>query len=78
MSELRSIFGVCPQHDILFDLLSPYEHLTFFAALKGVQRKDIANEVHIQAAYCMYSSIIVGFVFLISKMSEIAEIATKM
>jgi len=27
--------GVCPQHDILFDLLTPYEHLKIFQAFKG-------------------------------------------
>lgn len=27
IDEVRSIMGVCPQHDILFDLLTPIEHL---------------------------------------------------
>jgi ATP-binding cassette subfamily A (ABC1) protein 3 len=27
MHEVRSFLGVCPQHDILFDLLTPEEHL---------------------------------------------------
>jgi ABC-type multidrug transport system ATPase subunit len=27
MNEVRHFLGVCPQHDILFDLLTPEEHL---------------------------------------------------
>lgn len=27
-------FGVCPQHNILFDLLTVREHLEFYAALR--------------------------------------------
>ena len=27
--------GVCPQYDVLFDLLTPEEHLDFFYELKG-------------------------------------------
>ena len=30
IDEVRSIMGVCPQHDILFDLLTPIEHLSIF------------------------------------------------
>jgi ABC-type multidrug transport system ATPase subunit len=29
MSTIRHFLGVCPQHDILFDLLTPEEHLRF-------------------------------------------------
>lgn len=34
MSEIRRMTGVCPQHDILFDLLTVKEHLMFFAAVR--------------------------------------------
>lgn len=34
MEQIRRMTGVCPQHDILFDNLSPKEHLEFFAAVK--------------------------------------------
>lgn len=34
MDQIRRMTGVCPQHDILFDNLSPKEHLEFFAAVK--------------------------------------------
>jgi ATP-binding cassette subfamily A (ABC1) protein 3 len=33
--EVRAIMGVCPQHDVLFDLLTPYEHLSVFQSFKG-------------------------------------------
>lgn len=26
--------GVCPQHDVLFDQLTPREHLAFFARIR--------------------------------------------
>lgn len=34
MDQIRQMTGVCPQHDILFDNLTPKEHLEFFAAVK--------------------------------------------
>jgi ATP-binding cassette subfamily A (ABC1) protein 5 len=34
MHSIRQMTGVCPQHDILFDLLTPREHLEFFAAVR--------------------------------------------
>jgi len=36
MPEVRKMFGVCPQHDILFPTLSVEQHLILFAQLKGV------------------------------------------
>ncbi|XP_058795656.1 cholesterol transporter ABCA5-like isoform X2 [Phymastichus coffea] len=45
MHMVRSMTGVCPQHDILFDLLTPREHLEFFAAVRGIPRKQIGHEV---------------------------------
>lgn len=49
--------GICPQHDILFDLLTVYEHLDIYCDFKGVdpaekddkiQRimKDVGVELH--------------------------------
>ena len=34
MDKIRSMTGVCPQHDVLFDNLTTREHLRFFAAIK--------------------------------------------
>lgn len=35
MQGVRQIMGVCPQHDILFELLTTEEHLSIFYDLKG-------------------------------------------
>ena len=35
MDEVRTFMGVCPQHDVLFDLLTPEEHLDIFYDFKG-------------------------------------------
>ncbi len=32
---MRSFVGVCPQTDIVFDLLTAVEHVELFAGLKG-------------------------------------------
>ena len=34
MEEIRKMTGICPQHDVLFDELTPREHLTFFARIR--------------------------------------------
>jgi len=36
MTEIRKFMGVCPQHDVLFDLLTPMEHLMIFCDFKGI------------------------------------------
>ena len=35
MDQVREFMGVCPQHDVLFDLLTPREHLDIFYDFKG-------------------------------------------
>lgn len=35
MASIRSFMGVCPQHDVLFELLTPEEHLDIFYEFKG-------------------------------------------
>ena len=37
MDEIRKILGVCPQHDVLFEMLTPEEHLRLYAAFKGTE-----------------------------------------
>lgn len=44
MQQIRSILGVCPQHDILFPDLTALQHLEIFAAFKGVPRSQIRTE----------------------------------
>lgn len=41
MDEFRKILGVCPQHDVLFEYLTPREHLEIFAAFKGTPNNEI-------------------------------------
>ncbi|GLH01026.1 Probable multidrug resistance-associated protein lethal(2)03659 [Gryllus bimaculatus] len=45
MYAIRSMTGVCPQQDILFDVLTPQEHLEFYAAVKGVPPSLMKYEV---------------------------------
>lgn len=39
MDKVRQIMGVCPQHDILFELMTTEEHLGIFYDLKGADPK---------------------------------------
>lgn len=43
MGEIRKILGVCPQHDILWDELTPFEHLILFGRIKELSY-EIAKE----------------------------------
>lgn len=49
MQEVRRKMGVCPQHDVLFEALTPLEHLDLFFELKGgnaqLKEKEIADIV---------------------------------
>ncbi|XP_012943241.1 ATP-binding cassette sub-family A member 3 [Aplysia californica] len=42
---VRRSLGLCPQHDILFDDLTPREHLWFFAKLKGYRSATLHAEI---------------------------------
>ena len=33
--KVRQFLGICPQHDVYFDLLTPREHLDLFYDFKG-------------------------------------------
>ena len=50
MEEIRSMCGICPQHNILYDELSAKEHLQVFAGIKGVPADKVANEVSSRAS----------------------------
>ena len=43
--EARSLIGVCPQHDVLFDLLTPEEHLNIFYEFKGGSKTGKRQEI---------------------------------
>jgi len=45
MDEVRKVLGVCPQHDVLFDYLTPEDHLRLFAAFKGTDPALIDDQV---------------------------------
>lgn len=45
MPRVRDSLGLCPQHNILFDDLTVAEHLYFFSKLKGLERKEIDQEI---------------------------------
>eukprot|EP00457_Paulinella_chromatophora_P000227 gb/GEZN01000227.1/.p1 GENE.gb/GEZN01000227.1/~~gb/GEZN01000227.1/.p1 ORF type:complete len:1777 (-),score=227.45 gb/GEZN01000227.1/:107-5437(-) len=56
LPRVRTMIGVCPQHNVLFDTLTVAEHLHFFAQLKGVsaqtRKQAVATaiaEVQLQA-----------------------------
>ena len=45
IGKVREFLGVCPQHDILFDLLTPEEHLDIFCDFKGVKSNEKKAEI---------------------------------
>ncbi|KAK7506756.1 hypothetical protein BaRGS_00002231 [Batillaria attramentaria] len=45
MEEIRTMCGICPQHNILYDELTAEEHLQIFAGIKGVPTDKMASEV---------------------------------
>ncbi len=46
-SEMKQLVGICPQFNIIFDVLTVEEHLKIFAAIKGIPPSDIDAEVMI-------------------------------
>lgn len=45
MFKIRKKCGICSQQDVLYDLLSCYEHLELYAMLKGVKRTDLNKKI---------------------------------
>ncbi|XP_033897219.1 cholesterol transporter ABCA5 isoform X1 [Acipenser ruthenus] len=43
--EMRRLVGICPQFNIMFEVLTVEEHLRIFAAIKGIPPGDINREV---------------------------------
>lgn len=48
MDAVRQVIGICPQHDVLFELLTVYEHLSFFYDLKAVNPNPETKEIEIK------------------------------
>lgn len=42
---MKHLMGVCPQFNIIFDVLTVEEHLRMFAAIKGIPPADTDAEV---------------------------------
>ena len=45
MDTARKTMGVCPQHDVLFDLLTPEEHMDIFYEFKGADKSNKKQEI---------------------------------
>jgi ATP-binding cassette subfamily A (ABC1) protein 3 len=45
VDQVRKQLGVCPQFDILFDMLTPIEHLKLYCMFKGVPADQVTEEV---------------------------------
>ena len=45
VDEVRKLMGVCPQHDVLFDLLTPDEHMDMFYEFKGADKTHKKEEI---------------------------------
>ena len=45
-NELNELFGYCPQFDAIFELLSVYENLEFYASIKGIKKSSIQSLVN--------------------------------
>jgi ATP-binding cassette subfamily A (ABC1) protein 3 len=48
MQEVRKLMGVCPQHDVLFELLTTEEHLSFFYDMKGANPDPKVKKAEIE------------------------------
>lgn len=46
MGQVRNYMGVCPQHDVLFDMLTPEEHLDIFFDFKGGEPANKTEEIN--------------------------------
>jgi len=45
MARIRQTLGVCPQHDVLFKVLTVFEHLQLFARIKGIPESKITPAI---------------------------------
>lgn len=45
MASVRQLMGVCPQHDVLFELLTVEEHISIFYDLKGADPRLKKQEI---------------------------------
>uniref|UniRef100_A0A3Q3W3E5 P-type phospholipid transporter n=1 Tax=Mola mola TaxID=94237 RepID=A0A3Q3W3E5_MOLML len=45
MDIIRRTLGVCPQHNVLFDILTVEEHVWFYGCLKGLSEEEVKSEL---------------------------------
>uniref|UniRef100_A0A4W5NM08 P-type phospholipid transporter n=1 Tax=Hucho hucho TaxID=62062 RepID=A0A4W5NM08_9TELE len=45
LSAIRQNLGVCPQHNVLFSMLTVEEHIWFYARLKGLSEEKVKAEM---------------------------------
>ncbi|KAG9486662.1 hypothetical protein GDO78_006835 [Eleutherodactylus coqui] len=45
LNSIRQNLGVCPQHNVLFDMLTVEEHIWFYARLKGLSKEKVKAEM---------------------------------
>ncbi|KAF3835266.1 hypothetical protein F7725_027824 [Dissostichus mawsoni] len=45
MDIIRRTLGVCPQHNVLFDILTVEEHVWFYGCLKGLSEAEVKAEM---------------------------------
>ncbi|CAJ1060852.1 phospholipid-transporting ATPase ABCA1 isoform X1 [Xyrichtys novacula] len=47
MDIIRRTLGVCPQHNVLFDILTVEEHVWFYGCMKGLSEAEVKAELDI-------------------------------
>uniref|UniRef100_H3B4F4 ABC transporter domain-containing protein n=1 Tax=Latimeria chalumnae TaxID=7897 RepID=H3B4F4_LATCH len=45
MDFIRKTLGMCPQHNVLFDILTVEEHIWFYGRLKGLSEEELKEEM---------------------------------
>ncbi|XP_060089129.1 phospholipid-transporting ATPase ABCA1-like [Heteronotia binoei] len=45
MNTIRKTLGMCPQHNVLFDILTVEEHIWFYGRLKGLSGEEVKEEI---------------------------------
>uniref|UniRef100_A0A8C1ZLD1 P-type phospholipid transporter n=1 Tax=Cyprinus carpio TaxID=7962 RepID=A0A8C1ZLD1_CYPCA len=46
MDMIRRTLGVCPQHNVLFDILTVEEHVWFYGRMKGMSMGEVKKEIN--------------------------------
>ncbi|XP_051957162.1 phospholipid-transporting ATPase ABCA1 [Xyrauchen texanus] len=46
MDIIRRTLGVCPQHNVLFDILTVEEHVWFYGRMKGMSTEEVQGEIN--------------------------------